>query len=63
MREDRYSHEEVEEPTRVAVADDYKMVYTVNGNPQTYMVDEKRGATPYYDHESVLHGVKRVKYE
>jgi hypothetical protein len=63
MRDDRYLPEKVDEPTRMAVADDYKMIHTVNGNPQTYMVDEKRGATPYYDHESVLHGVKRVKYE
>lgn len=29
---------------------------------QTYMVDEKRGATPYYDHESVLHGIKVSNY-
>ena len=30
--------------------------------PQTYMVDEKRGATPYYDNESVLHGIKVSNY-
>ena len=30
--------------------------------PQTYMVDEKRGATPYYDNESVLHGIRVTNY-
>lgn len=62
LKDNRYSTEKVMEPTVMAVADDYKMVYTVNGKSQTYAVDEKRGATPYYDHESMLHGVKVINY-
>ena len=42
-------------PERMAVADDYKMIYTVNGKSQTYAVDEKRGATPYYDQDSTIY--------